>query len=48
MASLTESQLIYLKVPCAPKWFDFEFPIIKPTNLLVETRTCTGAKRVYL
>jgi len=27
-----------VKVPCAPKWFDFEFPIIKTTKLLVETR----------
>jgi len=24
-----------LKVPCAPKWNDFEFPIIKMTKLLV-------------
>jgi len=24
-----------LKMPCAPKWFDFEFPLIKTTKLLV-------------
>jgi len=30
-----------LKVPCAPKWFDSEFPIIKTTKLVVETRSCT-------
>ena len=30
-----------LKVPCVPKRFDFEFPIIKTTKLLVETRSCT-------
>jgi len=28
-----------LKVPCAPKWFDFEFPVIKMTKLWVETRS---------
>ena len=36
-----------LKVPCAPKCIDFELPIIKTTKLLVETRSCTGAKRIY-
>ena len=36
-----------LKVPCAPKWFDFEIPPIKTTNLLVETRSCTWAKRIH-
>jgi len=35
-----------LKVPCAPKWNDFEFPIIKTTKPLVKTRSCTGAKRI--
>jgi len=30
-----------LKEPCAPKWNDFEFPIIKTTKLLVETRSGT-------
>jgi len=30
-----------VEVPCAPKWFDFEFPIIKTTKLVVETRPCT-------
>jgi len=29
------------KVPCAPKCFDFEFPIIKSTTVLVETRSGT-------
>jgi len=24
----------FLKVPCAPKWFDFECPIIETTKLL--------------
>jgi len=28
-------------VPCAPKWLDFEFPILKTTKLQVETRSCT-------
>jgi len=37
-----------LKVLCAPKWNDFEFPIIKTTKLLVETRSGTWAKRFYL
>jgi len=36
-----------LKVPRAPKWFDFEFPIIKTKKLLVETRSGTWAKRIY-
>jgi len=36
-----------LKVPCAPKWFDVEFPLIKTTKLLVKTRSCTWAKRIY-
>jgi len=35
-----------LKVLCAPKWNDFEFPIIKTTKLLVETRSGTWAKRI--
>jgi len=35
-----------LKVPCAPKWNGFEFPIIKTTKLLVETRAGTWAKRI--
>jgi len=30
-----------VKVPCVPKKFDSEFPIIKTTKLLVETRSCT-------
>ena len=30
---------IYMKVPRAPKWFDYEFPLINPTKLLVETRS---------
>jgi len=37
-----------LKVPYAPKWFDFEFPILQTTKLFVETCSCTWAKRVYL
>jgi len=36
------------KVPCAPKWFGFEYTIIKTTNLLVETCSGTWAKRIYL
>jgi len=32
---------IGLKVPCAPKRFDFELPIIKTTNIFVEIRSCT-------
>ena len=35
-----------LRVPCALKWNDFEFPIIKTTKLLVETRSCTWARRI--
>jgi len=37
------SQLIYslLKVPCAPKCFDFEFIINKMTKPLVKTRSGT-------
>jgi len=30
-----------VKVPCAPKRFDFEFPITKTTKLLLITRSCT-------
>jgi len=37
----------WLKVPCAPKWFVFEFPIIKTTKPLVETRSGTWAKGIY-
>jgi len=33
-----------LKVPCAPKWFNFEFPIIKTTKLLVETCSLSKLK----
>jgi len=40
------TKLITLKVPCAPKWNDFEFPIIKTTKLWVETRSGTWAKRI--
>jgi len=36
-----------LKVPCAPKWFDFESPLIKTTKPLVQTRSGTRAKRIY-
>jgi len=35
-----------LKVLCTPKWNDFEFPVIKTTKLVVETRSCTWAKRI--
>ena len=38
--------LFGLKLPCAPKWNDFEFPIIKTTKVLVETRSGTWAKRI--
>jgi len=37
---------IGLKVLCTSKWFDFEIPLIKTTKLLVETRSCTWAKRI--
>ena len=37
-----------LKVPCAPKSFDLEFPIIKTTKLSVEKRSGTRAERSYL
>jgi len=37
-----------LKVPCTPKWFDFEFPLLKTTKLWVETRSCTWTTRIYL
>jgi len=36
-----------LEVLCAPKWFDYEFPTIKTTKLLVETRSGTWAKQIY-
>ena len=36
-----------IKVPCAPKGFDFECPVIKTTKLLVETRPGTLAKRIH-
>jgi len=36
-----------LKVSCAPKWFDLEFPTIKTTKLVVETRLGTRATRMY-
>jgi len=38
------SQKTSLKVPFAPKWFDFELPIIKTTKLLVETRSCAWSE----
>jgi len=39
---------MFLKMPYASKGFDFEFPTIKTTKLLVEIRLCTRAERVYL
>ena len=36
----------HLKVACAPKWFSCEFPLIKTTKLLVETRSGIWAKRI--
>jgi len=36
-----------LKLPCAPKWFDFKFPLIKTTKLLVKTHSCKWAKQIY-
>jgi len=35
------------KVPCAPKWFDFELPIIKTTKLLVKTGSGTWVGWIY-
>jgi len=35
-----------LEVLCTPKWNDFEFSLIKTTKLVVETRSCTWAKRI--
>jgi len=34
-----------LIVPCAPKWLDFEFSLLKTTTLWVEIRSCTWAGR---
>jgi len=39
--------LFTLKVHCAPKWFDSEFPLSKTTKLLVETRSYTWTKQIY-
>jgi len=37
----SNSTLGGLEVPCAPKGFDFEFPVIRTTKLVVETRVGT-------
>ena len=37
----TEDHLPHVAVPCEPTCFDFESPIIKTMNLLVETRSGT-------
>ena len=39
--AFVHESIIPLKVFCAPKRNDFEFPIIKTTKLLVETRSGT-------
>jgi len=36
-----------LNVPCAPKWFGFQFSNHQTTKLLAETRSGTWAKRIY-
>jgi len=47
--SMYMSNVYWLKAPCAPKWFAFEFPILKWTNLTVKVNArCpmyTGSRR---
>jgi len=47
MHTCIHTHLNSLKVPCTPKWFDFESPLIKTTKLWVDPRSGIWATRMY-